>query len=44
VLPAYHLVSGAIRPGVNMLDVMFVAAAIAFFAIGALFVRGCEAM
>jgi len=27
-----------------MLDIIFVAAAIAFFAIGAVFVRGCEAM
>jgi len=27
-----------------MLDVIFVAAVIAFFAIGGLFVRGCEAM
>jgi hypothetical protein len=28
----------------SMFDVIFVAAAIGFFALGALFVRGCEAM
>jgi hypothetical protein len=40
----YFSSTARIAGRVVMLDVIFVAAAIVFFTIGALFVRGCEAI
>jgi hypothetical protein len=36
--------NGGSRRGVIMLDAIFIAGAVVFFALGVLFVRGCEAM